>query len=128
MRVHVPRMKKRRPQGWTFYNSVYPCRIHIRLDTDPKVAVRWVNQKLGSGFESGADLGTAARTFHEDDCADAAIVFYGLPDDGTMAHEAFHVVRHIMATIGMPLSDESDEAYAYLLGWLVREISRRLYP
>lgn len=41
-----------------------------------------------------------------------------------IAHEAFHAVTFILGTIGMTLSEDSDEAYAYFLGFLVEEITK----
>jgi hypothetical protein len=46
---------------------------------------------------------------------------------GYIAHEAFHITTFIMQTIGMKFSLKySDEAYAYLLGYLVQEINKRI--
>lgn len=39
-----------------------------------------------------------------------------------MAHECMHAVHHTMQAIGIVLSDDSEEAYAYFFGWLFNEI------
>ena len=42
---------------------------------------------------------------------------------GVLAHEIFHAVTFIMHKIGMKLKImQSDEAYAYLIGYLTKEI------
>ena len=41
---------------------------------------------------------------------------------GIVAHEALHVVHSILSTIGFELDDNSQEAYAYLIEWVVDEI------
>lgn len=41
--------------------------------------------------------------------------FTDRPSDEVVVHEAFHVVRLVMETAGVQLSDESEEAWAYLL-------------
>lgn len=41
---------------------------------------------------------------------------------GTLAHEIFHSVDFILRTIGITLSKDSDEAYAYLIGYLTEKI------
>jgi hypothetical protein len=45
-------------------------------------------------------------------------------DYGLIAHECFHAVCFIFNKIGMPLTKESDEAYAYLLQYLVNQIKQ----
>jgi hypothetical protein len=48
-------------------------------------------------------------------------------DMGVLQHEIFHVVTFIMDRIGMPLTIcVSDEAYAYLIGYLTKEIYDRI--
>lgn len=45
---------------------------------------------------------------------------------GCLAHEIFHIVVFVMNEVGMTLSTESDEAYAYLTGYLTTEIYKKL--
>ena len=45
---------------------------------------------------------------------------------GTLAHEIFHAVDFIFRRIGMTLSEDSDEAYAYMIGYLTEEIYKKL--
>lgn len=45
---------------------------------------------------------------------------------GTLAHEIFHIATFIMNAVGMKLKLRvSDEAYAYLIGYLTKEIYER---
>jgi len=39
---------------------------------------------------------------------------------GALAHEVFHHVSYTLRKAGMPLSNESDEAYCYYFGWVFR--------
>jgi hypothetical protein len=41
---------------------------------------------------------------------------------GVIAHEVMHAVHEILTTIGMKLSNDSEEAYAYLTGWLIDKV------
>lgn len=43
---------------------------------------------------------------------------------GVIAHECFHATAYIMDTIGCELKGESEEPYAYLLGWFVDEFDK----
>lgn len=45
-----------------------------------------------------------------------------LNDHGLIAHEALHVISCILSSRGLPLCDESEEAWAYLLAHVVDEI------
>ena len=46
---------------------------------------------------------------------------------GDLQHEIFHCVSFIMWKIGMPLEiQKSDEAYAYLVGYVTNEIYKKL--
>lgn len=47
----------------------------------------------------------------------------------TLAHEAFHGACHVMNCAGIdPAADASDEATAYYIGFVVREVYARLWP
>lgn len=41
---------------------------------------------------------------------------------GTITHEVFHLVHNIMKSRGLKLTDSSEEAYAYLIGFVNRTI------
>ena len=43
-------------------------------------------------------------------------------DIETVAHEAFHATYHVLTHTGVILKEESEEIFAYYLGWLVKEI------
>ena len=43
-----------------------------------------------------------------------------------IAHEVFHCANHILDVCGLELSPESEEAYAYLIGYLDSEIRKEL--
>jgi hypothetical protein len=45
---------------------------------------------------------------------------------GFLAHEIFHAVTFLLERIGMTLTAASDEAYAYLIGYVTKEIYKRL--
>lgn len=45
---------------------------------------------------------------------------------GTIAHEIFHATCRIASTVGLPLSRKSEEAYAYLLGYITKEFYQKM--
>ena len=50
------------------------------------------------------------------------IRFGNNPGPGVIAHEVFHAVEFLFDKIGMKLTHKSDEAYAYLIQYVVEEI------
>ena len=49
-------------------------------------------------------------------------------DKGTLAHEIFHIACYIMEKVGICLCHESDEAYAYLIGYITNKVNEVLNP
>lgn len=45
------------------------------------------------------------------------------PNIGLVAHEVFHAVYNLLERIGIRLSSDSEEAYAYLTQFLIKEIT-----
>lgn len=45
------------------------------------------------------------------------------PNIGLIAHEVFHAVYNLLERIGIRLSSDSEEAYAYLTQFLINEIT-----
>lgn len=44
----------------------------------------------------------------------------------TIAHESLHAVEMVLNRIGMKLNSKTDEAYCYLLGWIVEKIMEEI--
>lgn len=44
-----------------------------------------------------------------------------------LAHEVFHAVTFLMEEIGMPLNRQNNEAYAYAIEYLTKQINNNLY-
>lgn len=45
---------------------------------------------------------------------------------GTIAHECGHSVMQILSHVGVKVSPKNDEAYIYLLGWLVNQVAEAI--
>ncbi len=46
---------------------------------------------------------------------------------GMLAHEIFHVCEFILHKIGLNLTRESDEAYAYLIGFVTKKVYEQIF-
>ena len=67
---------------------------------------------------SGISLGSSALT------GSGQVVLW-LPnpkDKATLAHEIFHIACFIMEKVGIRLCHDSDEAYAYLIGYITKKV------
>jgi hypothetical protein len=44
----------------------------------------------------------------------------------TICHESFHIVTTVLGSAGLELCDKSEEAYAYLIGWVAEKLERAI--
>jgi hypothetical protein len=44
----------------------------------------------------------------------------------TVSHEIFHMAHSLLSGVGMKLSDDSEEAYAYLIGYVTEQFYNNL--
>lgn len=75
--------------------------------------------------------GVAACTYHYPEAQHVTLWFGDaeLPAPqwhAIMAHEALHGTHRVLQHAGVKMGDDSSEAWAYYIGWLVENISRRL--
>lgn len=49
-------------------------------------------------------------------------------DMGTLVHELTHIVHYILNFRHVKLTEETEEVYAYLLGWIAEAAMRKLWP
>jgi hypothetical protein len=83
---------------------------------------RWVG-----GIYSPPKNGPEATTIQKLGESSQLIWFRRKPRASVIAHEAFHVAYHVMDVQGCrPLTESNEEAYAYLLEWVVAEIQSNL--
>lgn len=53
--------------------------------------------------------------------------FYDWPSPSLLSHELFHVTHRIWEAIDTPLTEDTKEAYAYKLDWLMHEVWKQFY-
>lgn len=76
--------------------------------------------KHSGGFVLWCDESNILLTFPKEDEIKYAAA-------STVSHECFHVVSHVLRKAGVILTEESEEVYAYYLGWLMDKVCRFLY-
>lgn len=111
---------------------IYPFDVMVSICEDDEVLKRKLT-RYGADFD-GMDLS------HSDSQKGRCVMFsngrfllrlYGYPKTpahyGHLQHEIFHAVEFLMDKLNTPLSDDSDEAYCYLIQYLTTEIYKRLW-
>lgn len=79
---------------------------------------QYFNKKKFDGMN-----GHAARVDCHGSLEYAVVWFRPTAQSSTIAHEAFHTTHSILSNAGLTLTDASEEAYAYHLAWVIRELN-----
>lgn len=108
-------------------NETWRAVILVSAGEPKEPAQKYFHKKLEHDFGEGNPFSEATSFLLGDDKS-VAIWFRDLdPTAGTIAHEALHATKHILEKSGIYLTDETEEAYCYLLGWVVRKITEKLW-
>lgn len=132
-----------RCRAWTWPDTLYDVLI-VLLQGSGDDARRWMDRKFGdvSNDDLGPFEGAGGKAMWvERDrpltpalSSGCALVVW-VPEWfdarrsvhlGVLAHESFHGAEFVMRERGLTLSDASDEAYAYYVGWVFEECHKRL--
>lgn len=118
-------------------NDVYQYRLFVILGGTGKEAERWMLKKFKADKVNsspddepaspekrnrGATLYLPGESSH--------VLWFSLlsPGAGIISHEALHSVHHISRVIGLGgLTDDTEEAYAYLVAWTVTAVTGRAW-
>lgn len=105
-----------------YQNEIYP--IGLALTTDfswlQKEYVHTDGSDIEDHPESLATTGFFKRKTTEYHAVAVGICFRQHIDANTLAHEAFHATRFTMESIPIPLGDDSEEGWAYYIGWVAQ--------
>lgn len=109
---------------------IYPFDVLVCIGQTNAEVVREVRRRvkhLSQDEERALCMDSMARTVMLD-CGGVVLRFKDTPPpySGTLAHEVFHAIHAIFLRIDLPLTSESDEAYAYAIQYLTNEIGKKL--
>ena len=113
--------KRRWPKGVTFYRAP-PYRQGVWMTTSA-AKFRQMQKYMGRGVDR--DLGNGVtKTYYRKRGGLAILLgwFSGTP--ATLAHECSHAVWKILGEVGVKCETDNNEAFAYLLGDIVRKFWR----
>lgn len=122
-------MKKIKYKIFLIKRETFDFDVLVCLGTERKDIINFANKRFKSAFTSD-DLeklemrgcGLTVQLYSK------AFVLWlkkfptTLKDFGYLTHEIFHTSDLMLRQAGMVLSDDSDEAWAYQIGWLTKKI------
>ena len=109
-------------------NPVWSYVIFVRVGGSDEQAAKATDKLFGSNIhDDGPGLDAAGRCFLPGGEKSHVIWFKNIPGVGLLSHESFHSVHHVLQLSGLALNNETEEAYAYLLDWTVKEIGFRIW-
>lgn len=110
----------------TFYPDIFPFSIAV-------ASVKEIDEITKTFVDANGDeitlspniLGVVIKANLREDpkSAYSLIVFKGKPSIDTLTHEAFHSTCDLLERIGMPLTEDNDETYAYVMGYISKCIN-----
>ncbi len=110
-------------------NSVYNIDTYIIVTNDKLVAKLFVNGIIDNVADD-KDFENEAMTFYQEGLP---LVVWFKPlklnsdDMATVTHEVSHVVTYMLGYVGIPLSDDTCEVYAYLTEYYSRNFYKIIY-
>lgn len=109
----------------TYNISMYSnFKIHVIVTESYKEAI----DKYLKDFKIDIDLDKIGGLFiyHDSKPWEGYILVSPDTPTSTIAHESFHATYRIMSSIGSELASESEEPYAYLLGYITNKVVETL--
>lgn len=112
---------------------IYPCSLMVAVGMDDKTLKKKLASRISEeDFDTHLkyDLPIRARTaFLGDNTSIITFKTWNGSSEhyGIMQHELFHVVDFTLSAMGLTLSESSNEAYAYLMGYLSEKVHEKLF-
>lgn len=102
---------------------IFPGQLLIIYSEDPEE----VNKKFGWD-DAGSYRAIAFRNLKQPFAPKFAVAFfpYSINRMNIIAHEAVHIANFICEYAGIKLDTDNDEAYAYILDWVVDQCDKFL--
>lgn len=124
-----PRIRKDKLGFKTFemYDETYEFRLIVAFHITPEQLSRYLERDFG--FSTREEIkyfdGLAYMLTHKKRRDAISLICLRRWDRSakwisTLAHECFHVADHELGHVGMKLTGDTHEAYAYMIGQLVR--------
>lgn len=115
--------------SFSLYDEVYNVDILVCVGIDFKKAqVMWHKKARITDAKIESDVDMRGGYFGMfPDHRNCLLWFRPRPAGWIVAHECFHATSFILRESGLVLTNDSEEAFAYYLGWLVRQIGNKVW-
>lgn len=125
--------RKGKLSRWSWSDELYDVTI-VLMRGDGAEAFAWMDRQFGEVTEIAIGQFTGAKTIWIARPKGVALVlwfpsWFDVADGhhlGVLAHESFHAAEFLLRERGLTLTDSSDEAYAYYIAWIFRNVYKRL--
>lgn len=124
--------KPKQPKIHFIYNDLYDFNTWFFWGwTREEMHAYLLKKHSFTNFSSDPDPGGAViilplvKKVEDGPDSEATVYCLWLPEDcglNVVAHEAFHITSRALRSCGLELNHGSEEAFAYLLSWIVHEV------
>lgn len=117
-------------KGIVIHNPIYPKAVVVFRGDSKKKMLKFFKQSFPEQHHKEIeDRFTAAYKGFTVilDCGDVLIHLTNDAGTGTIVHECFHAVEFLFEYLGLEFGNPPNEAYAYYLAFLVKEVVNNLY-
>jgi len=122
----IDNMRIRRNKIEIIYGTIYPFDVMVSTETNFNKLHKFLIDKLPEESHDEIDselMSSDGRTIMFS--TGQTIIQINTLTPNIIAHEIFHAVFFFMMKINTPLNMDTNEAYAYLVGYLTGEIYKR---
>ncbi len=102
--------------------SVYDSQVIVLIGHTKEEVLKWIDKNVENDVKESAKglINVESCTRGRTACLSGggSIIWIVKHNNPVLVHELFHATAHLLRIKGIPLTQESEEAYAYLLGYL----------
>lgn len=116
----------RKVVSFRIQNDTWNYVVFVRIGGTIHEAEEWFEKKFQTGEREYRPFSNARMIAIEGEKSHL-LWFERTPDEGRLAHEAFHSVAHVLRESGLrSMRSSNEECFAYLLEWTVNEIALKI--
>lgn len=123
--MYVNNMKKAKVKTNKFTLEIHPYNSYLTVifSEDVDQTMLQISEKIGLEEDESRN---GDGWFLEESDGSYIIILSHTPTPDVVAHEALHAVFAVLKRAGIRHSEENDETFTYVLGFIVRNIYKRL--
>lgn len=111
-------------QSFRIKIDLYNYLVEVVITSDLEKAKEFVSKRLNDPYIQVEDFHAAGKVFKKKRYAPIMWLPFTPVDNvslSVVSHEIFHLVHYLMSHVGMDLDDSSEEAYAYVMGYITKQ-------